>query len=122
MAPTANTFINALNMAISRYMGTMRMAGSVQKYRDSGICRVIGFVHMVAKGRALQGQWQWFYCNNNAATRHMWFHLVRDLVCSASKDGRINVVDLGPSRSNTFTELKMKYGFKSLVYWPAVSD
>ena len=77
------------------YMGTMRMAGSVQEYRDSGSSRVIGFAHKVAKGRMLWGQW--FYCNGDTAMRYVWFHLVRDLERRAIEDSRINVVDLGPS-------------------------
>ena len=31
-------------------------------------------------------------------------------------------MDLGPSGSDAFTELKMKYGFESVVDWPAAAD
>ena len=49
-------------------------------------------------------------------------HSVRDLVQRAIEDDRIDVVDLGPSGSDAFTELKTKYGFESVVDWPAVAD
>jgi hypothetical protein len=115
-----NAFVNALAEAISRFMGTTRMAGNVREYRDSNTGRVIGFAHEVAKGRTLRGQW--FYCDDDAATRYVWFHSVSDLVRRAIEDDRIDVVDLGPSGSDAFTELKTKYGFKSVVDWPAAAD
>ena len=104
--PSANAFVNTLAEAISQYMGTRRMVGSMREYQNSGTNRVIGFAHEVVKGRTLWGQW--FYCDDNAATWYVWFHLVRDLMRRATKDDRINVVDLGPSRSDAFTKLKMK--------------
>ena len=117
--PSANAFVNALAEAIRRYMGTTRMAGSVWEYWDSGTGRVIALTHEVVKGKMLQGRW--FYYDNNVATRYMWFHSVRDLVCRGIKDDRINVVDLGPSRSDTFTKLKMKYRLESIVDWPTAA-
>lgn len=113
-------FINALAEAISRYMGTTRMAGNIKEYRDSNTNTVIGFAHEVAKGRTVRGQW--FYCDDDAATRYVWFHSVYELVKQAIEDDRIDVVDLGPSGSDAFTELKTKYGFESVVDWPAVAD
>jgi hypothetical protein len=118
--PSPNAFINALAEAISRYMGTTRMAGNIKEYRDKDTNKVIGFAHEVSKGRTVRGQW--FYCDDDAATRYVWFHSVCDLVKRAIEDDRIDVVDLGPSGSDAFTELKSKYGFESVVDWPAVAD
>lgn len=118
--PSTNAFINALAEAIGRYQGTTRMAGSIREYRDSSTDRVIGFAHEVAKGRTMRGQW--FYCDDDAAKRYVWFHSVRGLVHRAVEDDRIDVVDLGPSGSDDFTDLKQKYGFESVVDWPAAAD
>ena len=117
---STSAFVNALAEAISRYMGTTRMAGSIREYRDAETDKVIGFAHEVIKGRTARGQW--FYCDDDAAKRYVWFHSVRDLVQRAIEDDRIDVVDLGPSGSDAFTELKTKYGFESVVDWPAVAD
>eukprot|EP00581_Thalassiosira_minuscula_P022148 CAMPEP_0184426432 /NCGR_PEP_ID=MMETSP0738-20130409/152450_1 /TAXON_ID=385413 /ORGANISM="Thalassiosira miniscula, Strain CCMP1093" /LENGTH=156 /DNA_ID=CAMNT_0026789643 /DNA_START=15 /DNA_END=485 /DNA_ORIENTATION=+ len=117
---STNAFVNALAEAISRYQGTTRMAGSVREYRDSSTDKVIGFAHEVTKGRTMRGQW--FYCDDDAAKRYVWFHSVKDLVKRAIEDDRIDVVDLGPSGSDAFTELKQKYGFESVVDWPAAAD
>ena len=65
---------------------------------------------------------QWFYCDDDAATRYVWFHSVSDLVRRAIDDPRIDVVDLGPSGSDAFTELKEKYGFIPITDWPAAAD
>lgn len=117
---STNAFVNALAEAISRYMGTTRMAGSIMEYRDVDTDTVIGFAHEVSKGRTMRGQW--FYCDDDAATRYVWFHSVKDLVNRAIEDDRIDVVDLGPSGSDAFTELKEKYGFESITEWPRVAD
>ncbi|KAL7552436.1 hypothetical protein ACHAWF_015707 [Thalassiosira exigua] len=117
---STSAFVNALAEAISRYMGTTRMAGNIREYRDSVTNRVIGFAHEVSKGRVMRGQW--FYCDDVAAKRYVWFHSVRDLVRRAIDDERIDTVDLGPSGSDAFTELKEKYGFESVVDWPAMAD
>jgi len=117
---SANSFVNALAEAIGRYQGTTRMAGTIREYRDSSTDKVIGFAHEVTKGRTMRGQW--FYCDDDAAKRYVWFHSVRDLVQRAVEDDRIDVVDLGPSGSDAFTELKQKYGFESIVDWPAAAD
>ncbi len=118
--PSTNAFVNALAEAISRFMGTTRMAGCIREYRDTASGQLIGFAHEVGKGRTMRGQW--FYCDNDAATRYVWFHSVRDLVQRAIDDERIDVVDLGPSGSDEFTELKTKYGFDSVVDWPLVAN
>lgn len=118
--PSTGAFVNALAEAISRYIGTTRMAGNIIEYRNESTNKVIGFAHEVSKGRTIRGQW--FYCDNDAAKRYVWFHSVCDLVKRAIDDDRIDVVDLGPSGSDAFTELKSKYGFKSVIDWPAVAD
>ena len=118
--PSTGAFVNALAEAISRYMGTTRMAGNIKEYRDKETNKVIGFAHEVAKGRTVRGQW--FYCDDDAATRYVWFNSVYNLVKEAIDDDRIDVVDLGPSGSDDFTDLKSKYGFESVVDWPAVAD
>lgn len=96
------------------------MAGSIREYRDVSTDKVIGLAHEVSKARTARGQW--FYCDDDAATRYVWFHSVCDLVRRAIDDDRIDVVDLGPSGSDAFTELKEKYGFESVVDWPAAAD
>lgn len=118
--PSTNAFVNALAEAISRYMGTTRMAGTILEYRDATSGKIIGFAHEVGKGRTMRGQW--FYCDDDAASRYVWFHSVKDLVQRSISDDRIDVVDLGPSGSDAFTDLKTKYGFESVVDWPAVAD
>lgn len=117
---TTSAFFNALAEAISRYMGTTRMAGNILEYRDVNTDKVIGFAHEAAKGRCARGQW--FYCDDDAAKRFVWFHSVMNLNQRSIEDDRIDVVDLGPSGSDAFTELKQKYGFESVVDWPAVAD
>ena len=117
---STNAFVNALAEGISRYQGTTRMAGNVLEYRDTVTGKIIGFAHEVTKGRTMRGQW--FYCDDDAATRYVWFHSVSDLVRRAIDDPRIDVVDLGPSGSDAFTELKEKYGFIPITDWPAAAD
>lgn len=117
---STNAFVNALAEGISRYQGTTRMAGNVLEYRDTITGKIIGFAHEVTKGRTMRGQW--FYCDDDAATRYVWFHSVSDLVRRAIDDPRIDVVDLGPSGSDAFTELKEKYGFIPITDWPAAAD
>ncbi|KAK1744726.1 hypothetical protein QTG54_004017 [Skeletonema marinoi] len=117
---STNAFVNALAEAISRYIGTTRMAGVIQEYRDVSTNKVIGFAHEVSKGRTTRGQW--FYCDDYAAKHYVWFHSVLDLVRRAIEDDRIDVVDLGPSGSDAFTDLKAQYGFEAVVDWPAVAD
>lgn len=114
------SFFNALAEAISRYIGTTRQAGNIVEYRDNDSGKVIGFAHEIGKARTFRGQW--FYCDDSAATRYVWFHSVKDLVARSIADERIDTVDLGPSGSDAFTELKQKYGFVSVVDWPRFAD
>lgn len=119
---SVNSFLNALAEAVSRYMGTTRMAGEIREYRDTSTGQVIAFAHEVRKGRTVRGQW--FYATNDAAKRYVWFHSVHSLVQRAieSSDGMIDTVDLGPSGSDDFSELKARYGFVAVDDWPAVAD
>jgi len=112
-------FFDSLGEAISRYVGTTRMAGVIHEYRsDDG--KVIAFAHEVRKGRTIRGQW--FYATDEAAKNYVWFHAVHDLVERAISADDVDVVDLGPSGSDAFTELKERYGFMSIDDWPAVAD
>ena len=113
-------FLDALSEAISRYVGTTRMAGTIQEYRDADTNKVIAIAHEVSKGRTVRGQW--FYATDDASKRYVWFHSVHDLVRRAIETEEIDVVDLGPSGSDAFSDLKARYGFKSVDDWPAVAD
>jgi hypothetical protein len=118
-----NAFINAVAEATSRYMGTTRMTGEIRTYRDASTGRVLAFAHEVRKGRTLRGQW--FYATNEAAQRYIWFHSVYSLVQRAIEchgRGEIDAVDLGPSGSDGFSELKARYGFCSVTDWPRMAD
>mmetsp|Transcript_31337 Transcript_31337/g.47829 ORF Transcript_31337/g.47829 Transcript_31337/m.47829 type:complete len:94 (-) Transcript_31337:4-285(-) len=59
---------------------------------------------------------------DEAAKNYVWFHAVHDLVERAISADDVDVVDLGPSGSDAFTELKERYGFMSIDDWPAVAD
>lgn len=120
LAESPDDVLGALSTAISRYVGTTRMAGVIREYRDVGDGRVIAFAHEVAKGRVIRGQW--FYANDVAARRRVWFHAVHDLVSRAIADEKVDIVDLGPSGSDAFSELKARYGFKSVGDWCSVAD
>lgn len=113
-------FFDALANGVSRYIGTTRMVGEIQEYRDAETGRVLAFAHEVRKGDTIRGQW--FYGTDEASKRYVWFHSVYALVKRAIASDRIKVVDLGPSGSDAFSELKAKYGFESVVDWPAVAD
>eukprot|EP00560_Eucampia_antarctica_P001576 CAMPEP_0197832052 /NCGR_PEP_ID=MMETSP1437-20131217/13089_1 /TAXON_ID=49252 ORGANISM="Eucampia antarctica, Strain CCMP1452" /NCGR_SAMPLE_ID=MMETSP1437 /ASSEMBLY_ACC=CAM_ASM_001096 /LENGTH=382 /DNA_ID=CAMNT_0043435227 /DNA_START=18 /DNA_END=1166 /DNA_ORIENTATION=+ len=113
-------FFDALSEAINRYMGTTRMAGTVHEYRSETNNTVIAIAHTVQKGRVLRGQW--FYANDKAAQQYVWFHSVYQLVQKAIETPNVDVVDLGPSGTDSFSELKERYGFESVEDWPAVAD
>jgi hypothetical protein len=118
-----NAFINAVAEATSRYMGTTRMTGEIRTYRDAHTGRVLAFCHEVRKGRTLRGQW--FYATHEAAQRYIWFHSVYSLVQRAIEchgKGEIDAVDLGPSGSDGFSDLKARYGFRSVTDWPRLAD
>jgi len=113
-------FLDALGEAVSRYMGTTRMAGEIREYRNENN-KIIAIAHEVRKGKTIRGQW--FYADDEASTRYVWFHSVYDLVRrSIELKGDVTVVDLGPSGSDAFGDLKSKYGFVSVDDWPAVAD
>jgi hypothetical protein len=113
-------FLDALGEAVSRYVGTTRMTGEIREYRNETSGKVIAIAHEVRKGKTIRGQW--FYADDDAAKNYVWFHSVYDLVRRAIDAEGIDVVDLGPSGSDAFSELKARYGFKSVDDWPAVAD
>lgn len=80
------------------------MTGVVQEYRDEN-GRVIAFAHEVFKGDTARGQW--YYADEEAARRYVWFHSVRSLVQRAVAAEGVYMVDLGPSGSDAFSELKV---------------
>lgn len=116
----SQVFFDALSEAVGRYMGTTRMAGTVNEYRLENNSTVIALAHTVQKGRVLRGQW--FYANDKAAQQYVWFHSVYQLVQKAIETPNVDVVDLGPSGTDSFSQLKEKYGFKSVEDWPAVAN
>jgi hypothetical protein len=112
-------FFDALGEAVSRYIGTTRMAGVIQEYRNED-GTVIAFAHEVRKARTVRGQW--FYADDESSKSYVWFHSVQELVRRAIETDGIDTVDLGPSGSDAFSELKAKYGFESIDDWPAYAD
>jgi len=74
----------------------------------------------VQKGAAIRGQW--FYATDEGSKRYIWFHSVRSLVERAIASDLVDTVDLGPSGSDDFSELKARYGFHSVDDWPAVAN
>jgi hypothetical protein len=112
-------FLDALSEAVNRYVGTTRMTGEIREYRNTE-GKIIAIAHEVRKGRTIRGQW--FYADDEASKNYVWFHSVYDLVRRAIDAEGVDVVDLGPSGSDAFSELKQKYGFKSVDDWPAVAD
>ncbi len=112
-------FFDALSEAISRYIGTTRMTGEIQEYKNEE-GKVIAFAHEVRKGRTIRGQW--FYCTNEGSKKYVWFHSVQELVKRAINAEGVDTVDLGPSGNDAFSELKARYGFESIDDWPAVAD
>ena len=112
-------FFDALGESVSRYIGTTRMTGEIREYRNE-TGQVIAIAHEVRKGRTIRGQW--FYATDEAAKKYVWFHSVYDLVRRAINTEGLEVVDLGPSGSDDFSELKARYGFKSIEDWPEIAD
>ena len=115
----AQGFLEALSMAVGRYVETTRMAGEIQEYRNAN-GTVIAFAHEVRKGRAIRGQW--FYASDEAAQSYVWFHSVQELVRRAVEAKDVDTADLGPSGRDAFSDLKARYGFASVVDWPLVAD
>mmetsp|Transcript_12909 Transcript_12909/g.24242 ORF Transcript_12909/g.24242 Transcript_12909/m.24242 type:complete len:365 (+) Transcript_12909:273-1367(+) len=112
-------FFSALAEAVSRYIGTTRMTGVIQEYRNAD-GKIIAFAHEVRKARTIRGQW--FYADDEASKSYVWFHSVQELVKRAIESDGIDTVDLGPSGSDAFSELKAKYGFESIDDWPSFAD
>ena len=106
--------------AVGRFMGTTRMVGDIYEYRDSETNRILAFSHQVRKGNTIRGQW--FYGTDEASRRYVWFRSVHELVRRAIETDGIDIVDLGPSGSDAFSELKAKYGFVSVDDWTNVAD
>jgi hypothetical protein len=119
LAYDVNGFFNALEEAISRYMGSTRMAGEIREYRDVNN-KVIAIAHEVRKGSTVRGQW--FYATDEAAQQYVWFHSVYELVRRAIETEGVTVVDLGPSGSDAFSDLKERYGFLSVDDWTSVAN
>ena len=80
---------------------------------------VVAIAHEVRKGSVIRGQW--FYANDWASKNYVWFHSVHCLVNRAIEQG-IGVVDLGPSGSDSFSQLKGKYGFVNVDDWTRSAD
>jgi hypothetical protein len=112
-------FFNGLSEAVNRYVGTTRMTGEIQEYRNED-GKVIAFAHEVRKGKTVRGQW--FYCTDEGSKKYVWFHSVQELVKRAIDADGVDTVDLGPSGSDAFSDLKARYGFESVDDWPAVAD
>jgi len=108
-------FFGALGEAVGRYMGTTRMAGEIREYRNATTGRVMAVAHEVRKGKTIRGQW--FYATDQAAKNYVWFHSVYDLAKRAIAADGVDTVDLGPSGSDAFSELKERYGFLSVEDW-----
>jgi len=120
LADGGNGFVDAIGEAVGRYMGTTRMAGEIREYRDAKSGKVIALAHEVRKGRVVRGQW--FYGTDEASKAYVWFHSVQSLVARAIANEDVDVVDLGPSGSDAFSDLKARYGFASVEDWPSVAD
>ena len=119
LAESPEDFLDALSQAVGRYVGCTSQAGEIREYRDEE-GRVIAFAHEVTKGRVMRGQW--FYSTDVAAQSYVWFHSVHDLVARAIAADGVDTVDLGPSGTDGFSQLKAKYGFASVADWHTVAD
>ncbi|KAG7347193.1 hypothetical protein IV203_006262 [Nitzschia inconspicua] len=113
-------FFDALAEAVSRYIGTTRMTGDIREYRNATTNKVIAIAHEVRKGKTIRGQW--FYADDEAAKNYVWFHSVYSLIERALEADGVTCVDLGPSGSDAFSELKARYGFASYDDWTDVAD
>ena len=81
---------------------------------------MIAFSQEARKGRVVRGQW--FYATDEASKRYVWFHSVMECVRRAIEEEGVDMVDLGPSGTDAFSELKEKYGFQSVDNWHTVAD
>ncbi|GMH69957.1 hypothetical protein TrST_g14137 [Triparma strigata] len=112
--------LQALAEAINRFNNCVSQAGELREYRDSNTGEIIAFAQEAAKGRVSRGQW--FYASDAAAKQYVWFHSVQEIVGRSIENPDIDVVDLGPSGTDAFSELKAKYGFASVNDWHTVAD
>lgn len=115
-----DSFFDALSEGISRYVGTTRMTGDIREYRNEATGKVIAIAHEVRKGQTVRGQW--FYATDEAAKNYVWFHSVYSLIERSLEANGVKCVDLGPSGSDAFSELKARYGFESVDDWTTVAD
>ena len=99
----ASDFFSALGEAIGRYQNCVTQAGEIREYRDENN-RVIAFAQEARKGRVVRGQW--FYATDDASKRYVWFHSVQECVRRAIEADGVDMVDLGPSGTDAFSELK----------------
>ena len=112
--------LQALAEAINRFNNCVSQAGELREYRDSNTGEIIAFAQEAAKGRVSRGQW--FYASDAAAKQYVWFHSVQEIVGRSIENPDIDIVDLGPSGTDAFSELKAKYGFASVNDWHTVAD
>ena len=119
LAKSPDSFFEALQHGISRYQNCIAQGGEIREYRDAE-GRVIAFAQEVTKGRVMRGQW--FYATDAGANSFVWFHSVQELVRRAIEDEDVYYADLGPSGTDAFSELKSRYGFKSVEDWHMVAD
>lgn len=119
LAKSPDEFFEALQHGIGRYQNCVAQGGEIREYRDAE-GRVIAFAQEVTKGRVMRGQW--FYSTDAGAKSFVWFHSVQELVRRAIADADVDYADLGPSGTDAFSELKQKYGFKSVADWHTVAD
>mmetsp|Transcript_22390 Transcript_22390/g.51649 ORF Transcript_22390/g.51649 Transcript_22390/m.51649 type:complete len:408 (+) Transcript_22390:54-1277(+) len=119
LVDSPDDFFDALQQGIGRYQNCVSQGGEIREYRDAA-GRVLAFSQEATKGRVMRGQW--FYATDAAAKRFVWFHSVQELVRRAIADEGVDYADLGPSGTDAFSELKHKYGFKSVADWHKVAD
>ena len=119
----ANIFFDAIFEGIERFLMSINECGSILEFHDSTSQKVIGYCHLVGKGKVLRGQW--FYASDEGSRQLLWFRAVRTMVEVAICSG-MEVVDLGPNGVDGMLEahakLKEKYGFGLHEDWPLVAD
>ena len=119
LATSPDDFFEALQHGIGRYQNCITQGGEIREYRDEQ-GRVLAFAQEVTKGKVMRGQW--FYSTDAGAKRFVWFHSVKEMVRRSIEDPEVNHADLGPSGSDSFSQLKEKYGFASVADWHKVAD
>ena len=102
------------------------MVGVVDEYWIDGEKgrnrKLIAFSHTVIKGDTLRGMW--FYQRSDHSKSGIWFHQIKVALQRAILlKPAVKFVDIGPSRAGTsVSELKDRFGFKSLANWAEVCD